>query len=186
MPTIVATDTEAEAEEEAEELSSRLNGGHKADRSENPFASNEDARYRRQVSSTTIHEGGLDEEVAMEMAGKNGRGFDNHGDIGESTIDSDGLSRPPPARTSTSSSKFRELGITEGDDWIETVGRSMGPSRSRRMRIGKQADISGEQEEPRKSWWSELLCGCSRDYDDDEQVSCVAPQTSTRLNQMPN
>lgn len=171
MPTIVATDTEAEAEEEAEELSSRLNGGHKADRSENPFASNEDARYRRQVSSTTIHEGGLDEEVAMEMAGKNGRGFDNYGDIGESTIDSDGLGRPPPARTSTSSSKFRELGITEGDDWIETVGRSIGPSRTRRMRIGKQADNTGEQEEPRKPWWSELLCGCSRDYDDDEQVS---------------
>lgn len=159
MPTIVATDTEAEAEDEDE--------SYRRDRNENPFASSQDSRSRRIPSSTTIHEGGLDEEVAMEMAGKSGRGIDEHGDIGESTLDSDGAVRPLPARTSTSSSKFRELGISAGDDWIESVG----PSRARKMRVGRQAESSEDGDEARKPWWSDLLCGCSRDYDDDEQVS---------------
>lgn len=153
MPTIVATDTEAEADE----TSSRG--------AQNPFASVED---RSKATSTTIHQGGLDEEVAMELAGRGSRGLEEHGDLGESTLDSDTIIRSQPARTSTSSSKFRELGITEGDDWIEIMGRNTGKAQGRKMRIAQHAS---EPEEIRKPWWTELLCGCQRDYDDDEQVS---------------
>ncbi|SPO30940.1 uncharacterized protein UTRI_05436_B [Ustilago trichophora] len=171
MPTIVATDTEAEAEAEAEELSSRH-----ADRAENPFASSQDRHRSKAPTSTTIHQGGLDEEVAMEFAGRGGRGLEINGDLGESTLDSDNGARPLPARTSTSSSKFRELGITESDDWIESMGRSMGKDRSRKMRIASNGGSSdNEREEVRKPWWTELLCGCSRDYDDDEQAGRTNP-----------
>ena len=173
MPTIVATDTEAEAEAEAEELSSRRAGGM-----ENPFVSSEDGQRSRAAISTTIHQGGLDEEVAMELARGGTSGLDLHGDLGESTLDSDGAARPLPPRTSTSSSKFRELGITEGDDWIETMGRSMGKDRSRKMRVAPQTESGNEREEVRKPWWTELLCGCSRDYDDDEQVHSCAVSLS--------
>ncbi|SPO29614.1 uncharacterized protein UTRI_05436 [Ustilago trichophora] len=171
MPTIVATDTEAEAEAEAEELSSRH-----ADHAENPFASSEDRHRSKATTSTTVHQGGLDEEVAMELAGRGARGLDINGDLGESTLDSDHGARPLPARTSTSSSKFRELGITEGDDWIESMGRSMGKDHSRKMRIAPNRESSNnEREEVRKPWWTELLCGCSRDYDDDEQAGRTNP-----------
>ncbi|SNX83924.1 uncharacterized protein MEPE_02632 [Melanopsichium pennsylvanicum] len=168
MPTIVATDTEAEAEEEAEEMISR-----RAGQAEDPFASSEDRL--RSKASTTIHQGGLDEEVAMELAGRSERGPDENGDLGESTLDTDGGPRSLPARTSTSSSKFRELGITEGDDWIETMGPSMGKDRSRRMRVAQHADSGNEREEVRRPWWTELLCGCHRDYDDDEQAGRTNP-----------
>ncbi|SPO49356.1 uncharacterized protein PSANT_07049 [Moesziomyces antarcticus] len=166
MPTIVATDTEAEAEAEAEmgRVSSRVDD-------ENPFASVEDRQPRaRTESSTMIHEGGLDEEVALEMAGR-AQAELTSGDIGESSLSTDQPIRPPPGRTSTSSSKFRELGITEGDDWIETMGRSLSKDWSRKMRIAPHADGDETAHEQRKPWWTELLCGCSRDEDDDEQVS---------------
>jgi hypothetical protein len=109
--------------------------------------------------------------MAMEIAGRGARGLDDHGDLGESTLDSDNVIRSQPTRTSTSSSKFRELGIIEGEDWIETMGRTMGktPS-SRKMRVTEQAQ---EREEAHKPWWTELLCGCQHDYDDDEQVSLI-------------
>lgn len=109
----------------------------------------------------------------MELAGRN-KGLHNNGDLGEGTLGTDGEARPPPARTSTSSSKFRELGITEDDDWIETVGRNMGRERNstKNMRIAQHAsDDDDEREGARKPWWTDLLCGCSRDFDDDEQVS---------------
>ncbi|SAM84158.1 uncharacterized protein UBRO_06787 [Ustilago bromivora] len=165
MPTIVATDTEAEAETEADELSSW--------RPEDPFASVEDHHRGKAAISTTIHQGGLYEEMAMEIAGRGARGLDDHGDLGESTLDSDNVIRSQPTRTSTSSSKFRELGITEGEDWIETMGRTMGKtSSSRKMRVTEQAQ---EREEARKPWWTELLCGCQHDYDDDEQAGRTNP-----------
>ncbi|KAJ1025125.1 hypothetical protein NDA16_002631 [Ustilago loliicola] len=164
MPTIVATDTEAEAEAEADEMASR--------RAENPFASVEDRQRSKAATSTTIHQGGLDEKVAMEIAGRGSRGLDEHGDLGESTLDSDSVIRSQSARTSTSSSKFRELGITEGDDWIETMGRSMGQNQSRKMRI---TEHEAEREQARKPWWTELLCGCHRDHDDDEQAGRTNP-----------
>ncbi|CDR98729.1 hypothetical protein, partial [Sporisorium scitamineum] len=101
MPTIVATDTEIEEEEENHTSSFNRNRD-----GENPFASSRDPQRRTRTTSTTLHQGGLDEEVAMEIAGRN-KGLHNNGDLGET-------------RTSTSSSKFRELGITEDDDWIKT------------------------------------------------------------------
>ncbi|SPO48592.1 uncharacterized protein PSANT_06283 [Moesziomyces antarcticus] len=170
MPTIVATDTEAEAEAEAEmgRVSSRVDD-------ENPFASVEDRQPRaRTESSTMIHEGGLDEEVALEMAGR-AQAELTSGDIGESSLSTDQPIRPPPGRTSTSSSKFRELGITEGDDWIETMGRSLSKDWSRKMRIAPHADGDETAHEQRKPWWTELLCGCSRDEDDDEQAGRTNP-----------
>ncbi|GAC98092.1 hypothetical protein PHSY_005681 [Pseudozyma hubeiensis SY62] len=161
MPTIVATDTEAEAESEDHEFDSRYAG-------DNPFASNQDHQKRTRTTSTTIHQGGLDEEVAMGMSGR-GKGLDANGDLGESSLDAGSAPRPPPTRTSTSSSKFRELGITEGDDWIDTLGQSMGRPR-RAMRVSRQAASDDDTDGARKPWWTELLCGCNRDLDDDEQV----------------
>ncbi len=105
----------------------------------------------------------------MEFGGRSARGLDTHGDLGESTLDSYTAPQQSRARSSTSSSKFRELGISQEDDWIETVGRSMKNS-TRKMRIARHADADDESEERRKPWWTELLCGCSRDSDDDEQV----------------
>lgn len=168
MPTIVATDTEAEAE--ADE-----SYGSDAQVS-NPFASREDHRSR--TASTTILQGGLDEEVAMEFGSRSARGLDTHGDLGESTLDSYTAPQQSRARSSTSSSKFRELGISQEDDWIETVGRSMKNS-TRKMRIARHADADDESEERRKPWWTELLCGCSRDNDDDEQVRAPLPTPPT-------
>ncbi|KAJ1019636.1 hypothetical protein NDA18_006113 [Ustilago nuda] len=157
MPTIVATDTEAEADE----LTSW--------RPENPFASVENHHRGKAAISTTIHQGGLDEEMAMEIAGRGARGLDDHGDLGESTLDSDHVIRSQPTRTSTSSSKFRELGITEGQDWIETMGKTQS---SRKMRVTEHAQ---ERQEARKPWWTELVCGCQHDYDDDEQAGRTNP-----------
>lgn len=172
MPTIVATDTEAEAEADQYQ---------RADQAQNPFASSEERQRAMAATSTTIHQGGLDEEVAMEFAGRGARGLDLNGDLGESTLDTDCGIRPPPARTSTSSSKFRELGITDGDDWIESVGSNIAKDRSRKMRVAQQADSGNERDEVRKPWWTELLCGCSRDYDDDEQVSMALRHHSTMI-----
>ena len=180
MPTIVATDTEAE---EGDEDYGRLEHARDGD---NPFASTEDQQQRTRTASTTIHQGGLDEEVAMEIAGRN-KGLQANGDLGEGKLRTDSQVRPPPARTSTSSSKFRELGITEDDDWIETVRRSIGKDRSsKHMRIAQHTQSGDEREGTRKPWWSELLCGCQRDFDDDEQVSCshavsLIPQTNPHL-----
>lgn len=173
MPTIVATDTEAEAELEG--LSSRM----RADQRKNPFTSSQDHHGEAAATSMTIHQGGLDEDVAMEMemAGKQGKGLNENGDLGESTLDTEGGSRPPPARTSTSSSKFRELGITEGDDWIVSVGRKIGKDHTRKMQVAQHPQRSDEGDDVRKPWWTELLCGCSRDYDDDEQVSLDRTRT---------
>ncbi|TKY88661.1 hypothetical protein EX895_002292 [Sporisorium graminicola] len=172
MPTIVATDTEVEEDED--ELTSDFDRSRD---SQNPFASSQDSQRRTRTTSTTLHQGGLDEEVAMELAGRN-KGLHNNGDLGEGTLGTDGEARPPPARTSTSSSKFRELGITEDDDWIETVGRNMGRERNstKNMRIAHHAsDDDDEREGARKPWWTDLLCGCSRDFDDDEQAGRTNP-----------
>lgn len=172
MPTIVATDTEAEAEEYGP-----------GNASENPFSSSQDRSrdqdwlQRIRTTSTTIHQGGLDEEVAMEIAGSTNK-MDTSGDLGESTLDTVVGARRAPARTSTSSSKFRELGISEGDDWIESVasGKAQQHGSTTSMRIPRRAQAGSDQDESRRPWWTELLCGCSRDQDDDEQVgSCASP-----------
>ncbi|SJX64796.1 uncharacterized protein SRS1_15225 [Sporisorium reilianum f. sp. reilianum] len=167
MPTIVATDTEVE--EDDDELSPGLKRNHNG---ENPFASSQDSQRRTRTTSTTLHQGGLDEEVAMEIVGRN-KGLRLNGDLGGSSLGTDGETRPPPARTSTSSSKFRELGITEDDDWIDTVSRSMG---KKSMRIARHAGSDEEERQgARKPWWTEWLCGCSRDFDDDEQAGRTNP-----------
>ncbi|PWZ00421.1 hypothetical protein BCV70DRAFT_160581 [Testicularia cyperi] len=171
MPTIVATDTEAE-----EASSGHGQNGTDA-HAANPFASHDDPSHDLGiVASTTLHQGGLDEEVAMDVAGQRRRGESSQtGDVGESSLE-DTPKRPAPGRTSTSSSKFRELGITEGDDWIDAMGRGVAPKRSSRMRIDKQSRAAAdEHDEPRKPWWTDLLCGCGTSYDDDEQAGRTNP-----------
>ncbi|KAF6766859.1 hypothetical protein PSEUBRA_000889 [Kalmanozyma brasiliensis GHG001] len=164
MPTIVATDTEAEDTED-------ISYGSDAAGS-NPFASTQDSRSG--TTTTTIHQGGLDEEVTMEFDGRREVRPDANGDLGESGMDTWNRPAQSRARSSTSSSKFRELGISQEDDWIETVGRSMKNS-ARKMRVARQAESDDEADERRKPWWTELLCGCSRDKDDDEQAGRTNP-----------
>lgn len=112
----------------------------------------------------------------MEIAGSTNK-MDTSGDLGESTLDTVVGARRAPARTSTSSSKFRELGISEGDDWIESVasGKAQQHGSTTSMRIPRRAQAGSDQDESRRPWWTELLCGCSRDQDDDEQAGRTNP-----------
>ena len=183
MPSIVATDTEAGLYDDRQGNSRSKNGSQGAS---NPFASAEDGLHGSGSSSevrtanggvsTTLHHGGLDEEVALELEGQRNRsagatkGVQDEADLGESML---GMKlAPQSSRQSTSSSKFKELGITEGDDWIDSMKKSSAASNGRNSNgNATRRSRQDEDEAPRRSWWTEWLCGCMRADDDEEQVS---------------
>ncbi|KAN0064132.1 hypothetical protein ACQY0O_003299 [Thecaphora frezii] len=178
MPSIVATDTDAGVTGEGD-------GAPLSGSSDNPFASEEDGRYTNggvgtgRIGggvSTTLHHGGLDEEVAMELQGRrnlysmassgrySGDGQSGQRDVGR--IAEDDKFSHVPSRVSTSSSKFRELGITAGDDWMGTVEAADKRARAPRP---------GQLERERKPWWTDWLCGCVSADEDEEQAGRTNP-----------
>ncbi|EPQ27674.1 uncharacterized protein PFL1_04812 [Pseudozyma flocculosa PF-1] len=177
MPSIVATDTEASIAE-GDEASGAGAGA-------NPFASAEDGGGG---ISTTLHQGGLDEEVAMELNGRrrqyamtapapyDGVQDDAGGDVGAGSMDVK-LSNQP-SRVSTSSSKFREMGITAGgDDWMETVEAADQRARGKRERerARDRERLRQRDQTESRSWWTDWLCGCRRADDDEEQAGRTNP-----------
>ncbi|PWN46417.1 hypothetical protein IE81DRAFT_7566 [Ceraceosorus guamensis] len=78
-----------------------------------------------------------------------------------------------PPRTSTSTSRFNEVGLDEDDAWSPTMEE---PSADAGRNAQPRADPI-ENEGRRKPWWTELLCGCGlAPGADDEQTGKTGPE----------
>lgn len=155
MPSIVATDADAGANADLRNpfrSDEGEKGGAATSRTgSGGYSMNSGRRYGRESSGLRDVEEGDERES-------------NTSPIGNSRSGDDVEARP---RKSTSSSRFQEIGI-DGEGDAEAEEEKERADRERRRRGNK------EEETPRKAWWTDWLCGCGAEPDDDEQVSLAS------------